>query len=111
MVRERGEKLDRRRGSDDPFVVLRSGLESLRRVLRGGIETRRIERLDERALTPQYADVRPIELIGRAGEIVAADCLRVDEDVRRVVDSVDERQRADGVGELCGACDVSDRAK
>ena len=39
--------------------------------------------------------MRPVELVRRAGEEVAADRLDVDEHVRRVVHRVDEDERAD----------------
>ena len=57
------------------------------------------------------ADVRPVELVGRADEEVAVPRPHVDQVVRGVVDRVDERQGADRAGEPHGSRDVVDRAE
>ena len=49
---KRREEVDRRRGADDAFVVLRAGLETLGRFLRRRLEARRVERLDQIARLP-----------------------------------------------------------
>ena len=53
------------------------------------------QRIEQPATAVHHADVRAVELVGRAGEKVAADRLHVDELVVGEVDGVDEQKRAD----------------
>jgi hypothetical protein len=109
--RERCEKVDGCRGARDPLVILRAGLETLRRFVRRRSEPRHVERLDEILLSPQDPDVRAVELVGRAAQEVAVERGDVDQVVRGVVHGVDEHASADRAGELRGLRDVGDGAE
>ena len=74
----------------------------LGRGARRRLEPRQVERVDQRLASPEHADVRAVELVGRAGQEVGAERRDVDERVRRVVDGVHEDERARGVGEVRG---------
>ena len=67
--------------------------------------------LEKRAAAAQHADVGAVELVGRAGEEVAAERPHVHERVGRVVDGVHEDEGALGVGELRRRRHVVDRAE
>ena len=81
------------------------------RVVRGGQQLRDIERLEEVAAAVQHADVRPVELVGRAGQQIAAEGGHVNEHVRRIVHRIDEQQPSARVDEIARAAHVGDRAK
>src|SRR5205809_1110014 len=89
-IYERREKIDRGRRSDDTLVVLRPGLDALRRCLRGGIEPREVERFDAVLLPEENPDVRAVKLVGGTGEEVAVEQPDVDKLVRSEMDRVHE---------------------
>src|ERR1700738_590271 len=78
--------------ADDAFVILRSRLEPLRRLLGRGLELRNIECVHKLASAIENAGVRSIELVRRADEKITADGSYVDEIVWREVHGIDERQ-------------------
>ena len=80
-------------------MVLRARLQAVRRVLGGGLELRNVESLEDGLPAPQHPDVRPVELVGRAGEEVGAERRHVHEGVGRVVDGVHEDEGASRVRE------------
>ena len=106
-----GEEIDRGSGADDPLVILRAGLEPLRRRVGRGLQLGHVERSQQVAAPVEHADVRAVELVGGAGQQIAAERAHVDERVRRVVNRVDERQRASLVREARRAGDVVDGAE
>lgn len=110
-VAEGGDEVDGGGGADDAFVVLGSGLEALGAVVGSGEEFGRVEFFEEFEAAVEDADVRSVELVGGAGEEVAAPLLDVDEVVWCVVYGVDEDAGAVGVGEFGGAADVVDGAE
>ena len=105
-----GDVLDRREGPGDPLVVERPGLEPVA----GRPELVRRQRVERLGPPVQHADVRPEELVDRAGEEVRPDGLDVDRQVRRGVDRVDVGQRARLVRaphELADRVDRPDRVR
>ena len=96
---ERRQEVDGRAGARDSFVVEGAGLHPLGGGLRCGRELRGIEGLEPVAPAVQDSDVRPVELVGRAGEEVAADRADVHQRVGGIVDRVHEGERAGGARE------------
>ena len=105
---ERSQKLDRGAGTHDAFMIERSGLETLRcGVARRG-ELRRVKLLDQLAPAPQHPHVRPVELVGRAGEEVTPPGAHVRHVVGGIVHPVHEYDRARGVRQCREPRDVVD---
>ena len=102
-----GDVLDRRERPGDPLVVERPGLEP---VVGGHAACRSAARRGRSRAAVEHADVRPEELVDRAGEEVRADGLDVDRQVGRGVDRVDVGQRAGLVGAPHELGDRVDRA-
>ncbi len=74
----------------------------------GRLDPRRIEVVQAVPAPPEHADVRPVELVGGAGEEVAVEASHVGRNVRRRMDGVHEEERARGAGEGGGAGQIVD---
>ena len=90
-------------------MILGSRLHPLGSRVRGGPQLGDVESLEQVAAAIEHADVRPVELVGGAGQEVAAPGLDVDELVGREMDGIDERQRIGLVRHGDGPGDVVDR--
>ena len=91
---ERGEIIHRGGRPDDSLVVLRPGLQPLGHRVGRGLKLGNIQLFEPLSLTVEHANVRPIKLVRRARQEVAAPFVHVDELVRREVHGIDKRERS-----------------
>ena len=77
----------------DALMVLRPGLNSLRRHLGSGFELGHVERFEPLAPAEKHAQVGPVEFVGRAGQEVAAPLFDINKLVGCEVNGINERQR------------------
>jgi hypothetical protein len=108
---DRGQELDGRRRADDPLVILRSSLQTVRGRVGGGPQLGHVQILEEVVPAVQHPDVRSVELIRRAGQEVAAHQADIDQAVRGVMHGIDEHEGADVVGQAGSIGHVVDRAQ
>ena len=88
-----------------------AGLEPLGSGVGRGLDLGHVEPLQQIPPHVHRAEVRPVELVRRAHQQIAADRADVHQRVRRVVDRVDEAERAGVVREPGGGGHVGDRAE
>ena len=96
---EGGQEVHGRPRPHDALVVLRARLQVLRRDVGGRCDPGHVERREEIVAAVEHAHVGTVELVGGAGEEVAAEGAHVDERVRRVVDRVHEDEGSALAGE------------
>jgi len=92
-------------------VVLRAGLELVRRRAGRGTDAARGQRIEQSAIGPQHTDVRPEELVRGADQVIDAQRAHVDRTMRRQVHRIDPHARAGGVSSLGDAPHVVHRAE
>src|SRR5687767_1210591 len=92
---ERGVEIDCGGRAGDSFVALRSHLCTFGRGIGRGLQLREIDRFKQVLFAVEDADVRTIELVRRTCKEVAVHFLNVAEKVRRVMDGINQCERAD----------------
>ena len=108
---ERGQIGHSRRRTDNPLVVLRSGLDPFRYHVGSRLKLEDIESLELFLPAEQHAKMWPIEFIGRAGQEVTTPFLNVDELMRCEMHCVHKR---DNIGFTChgdGSSNVVERSE
>src|ERR1700723_3275296 len=91
------EIIDSRTDSRDQFMQLRSRFPTIRQRIRRGPHLIRLEPQQMLALAVQRSHMRAEEFIRRTREKIAIERANVNQSVRRVVNRIDEHQRAGGV--------------
>ena len=92
------DEVDGRGGADNALVIQRAGLEALGRRIGGGDQLGDVERRNAISTAKQDTDVRPVEFVCRAGQEIATDLANIDPPVGRIVNGVDETDRACRMG-------------
>ncbi len=108
---ERRQEVHRRRDACHVFVALRPGLEALGRGLGRARQPRHVEAVEQLGGCVHHSRMRAIELVGGAGEEVAAQGPRRRKHVGYGVHGVDDGPRAELPGPLDQRCHVGDGAE
>src|SRR5687768_1504152 len=87
---KRRVKIDCGSRTGDSFVALRSHLRTFRRSIGRRLQLREIDRLKQILFAIEDADVRTVELVRRTCQEIAIDLFHVTEEVRRVMDSINQ---------------------
>jgi hypothetical protein len=95
-----GDVVDGGADSRDEFLKLRTGFPAIGACVGRGANFIRMKFLEQLALAVERAHVRAEEFVGRADEKIGVERAHIDRAVRRVVNGVDEHERADSVGQL-----------
>src|SRR5687767_10671697 len=92
---ERRVEIDCGGCAGDSFVALRSHLSTFGRSIGRRQQLRKIDRLKQVLFAIEDADVRTVELVRRTCQEIAIHLFHVTEEVRRVMDSINQCERAD----------------
>src|SRR5215217_7314078 len=92
-------------------MILSSGFQSFRRIIRSRFEFWNIERLKEILSAVEYSDVRTIKFVGRQREEITTDLLHIDQFMSRVVNSINETKSARIASHCTDHFEVIDRSE